>query len=112
MSRMTARALLLLGLLLAAGSCSSRPPSPFVRITSESGRIYYARYDRSLHSDSQGWVTFRDLVTGEQVRLLDGTYTALECPPGEIAVRQDEYLADPTRVPRAEDGFLDPTLAK
>jgi len=109
---MTTRALVLLGLLLAAGACMSAPRAPFVRITSDSGRIYYARYDRSFHSDSEGWVAFRDLVTGEHVRLADGTYTALECPRGEVALRQDEYLGNPRRVPRADDGFVDPTQAE
>lgn len=89
-------------LLLLAAACS-RPQSPFVRIYAEDGRVYYARMDRALYTEAGGFLTFRDLVTKEQVRLPNGTYQALECPPDEVKQRQIEYLNDPTRPPRAED---------
>jgi hypothetical protein len=77
--------------------------SPFVRVTADSGRVYYTRVELSFHSESGGFLTFRDLVTKEDVRLKNGTYTALECPPEEVDVRQREYLDDPSRKPLASD---------
>jgi len=74
-----------------------------VRITAEDGRVYYADTTRTLHSETGGFLSFRDVVTRESVRLKNGTYSAEECPVVEVQVRQDEYLADPTRKPRAED---------
>lgn len=89
-------------MLLCASACS-RPHSPFVRITADDGRVYYADTNRALHSPGGGFLAFRDLVTRENVRLKNGTYRAEECPVVEVQIRQDEYLADPGRKPRAED---------
>lgn len=88
--------LLLLALLAA---CSTHERSPFLRVTHQSGRIYYTRSDRALHSQGGGFLTFRDLVTRESVKLKNGTYTALECPSDEVKVRQNEYLENPRRLP-------------
>lgn len=95
------RAALLLVASFAA--CSSRPPeSPFVRVTADDGRVYYADSERALHSPSGGFLTFRDLVTGETVRLKNGTYQAGICTREEVRERQVEYLQDPRRKPMAE----------
>ena len=95
------RTSLLLPLLLVAACSGSR--SPFLRITSRDGRVYYARQDRALHSPAGGFLTFRDLITREQVRLKNGSYEAQSVPQQEVAIRQQEYIQNPERVPRAED---------
>ena len=95
------RTSILLALLLAAG-CTG-PKSPFLRITARDGRVYYAREDRTLHSPAGGFLTFRDLITRESVRLKNGDYVAQSVPPQEVAIRQQEYIEDPERVPQAED---------
>ncbi|MGH7163341.1 MAG: hypothetical protein ACREID_07640 [Planctomycetota bacterium] len=91
------RPLLLSALLLAA--CRGADRSPFLRIVHNSGRIYYAHVDRTLYSDGGGFLTFRDLVTRESVKLKNGTYKALECPASEVDIRQREYLENPRRLP-------------
>ena len=88
-------------LFLAA--CSGGTRSPFARVTAEDGRVYYARMEISFYTESGGFLTFKDLITREDVRLKNGTYTALECPPEEVEVRQREFLDDPTKVPMAGD---------
>ena len=90
--------------LLLAGACSRTPPSNFVRITDQqSGRVYYANTDRSIHSEAGGFLTFRDLVTKESVRLPNGTYAAEFCPREEVEIRQVEYLRNPDKKPHASD---------
>ena len=49
---------------------------------------------RTLHSEAGGFLTFKDLVTREPVKLENGTYVALICPRSEIEIRQVEYLRD------------------
>jgi hypothetical protein len=90
-------------LAAALAAACSRPDSPFVRITADDGRVYYADTTKTIHSESGGFLAFRDLVTREGVRLKNGSFKAEQCPPNEVQVRQDEYLADPKRLPRAED---------
>jgi len=87
-------------LALAAVSCGGGRRSPYVRITADDGRVYYADQDKALFIASQKFLTFRDLVTKEQVRLDEGTFLAQECPPREVEIRQREYLEDPSRPPR------------
>ena len=98
------RAFLLAFLLLGGcGLFSSGPSSPYLRISvQETGRVYYARIDRAIHSQAGGFFTFRDLVTKEDVRLTNGTYIALECPRQEVSIRQQEYLENGKK-PRIED---------
>ena len=91
---------LFLPLLLAA--CATTETSPYLRVSADDGRIYYAHESRTLHSESGGFLAFKDLVTRESVRLKNGTYRMEPCPQGEVAHRQQEYLSDPTRPPRAE----------
>lgn len=90
-----------LALLVLAAACKSTPNTPYLRVTADDGRIYYAHKDRSLMSDSGGFLAFKDLVTREPVRLKNGTYRAEMCTRGEIAARQREYLDDPKHPPRA-----------
>jgi len=77
--------------------------SPFLRVTADSGRVYYTDMRQAYRSDAGGFLTFRDLVTREDVRLKNGTYHARECPQDEIRLRQMEYMDDPTNKPRIED---------
>lgn len=93
---------LLLPLLFAA-ACGGGPRSPFVRVMADDGRVYYADMDRALHSEHGGFLTFRDLVTGEEVRLKNGTYEAGVVPREEVKLRQLEYLRDPSHPPQASD---------
>ncbi len=95
------RVLALLLPLFAA--CASRPVSPYLRVTADDGRVYYAHTERSIHSEAGGFLTFRDLVTREQVKLKNGSYTAQMCPLDEVKVRQVEYLQDPSKRPMAGD---------
>jgi hypothetical protein len=96
------RRLALLAPLLLAAACGG-PRSPYVRIMADDGRVYYTHEELALHSPSGGFLTFRDLVTREQVQLKNGTYRALECPPSEVDIRQREYLDDPTHKPVISD---------
>lgn len=90
-------------LLAAVAACGGGAQSPFVRVTADDGRVYYARMEISLYTEAGGFLTFRDLVTKEDVRLKNGSYTALECPPEEVDVRQREFIDDPTKRPMAGD---------
>lgn len=93
----------LLLLLPLLGACSGGNRSPFVRITADNGRVYYARWDMALHSPAGGFLSFKDLVTKESVRLKNGTYVAKECPESEVDIRQREYIEDPTHKPVITD---------
>jgi len=90
-------------LLPLLACCAARPQSPFLRVTADDGRVYYAHTERSIHSEGGGFLTFRDLVTREQVKLKNGSYSAQMCHPDEVKVRQVEYLQDPTKKPMASD---------
>lgn len=92
----------LLLLLLLAAACASTP-SPYTRVTADDGRVYYARMDYAFESRTGGFLTFKDLVTREDVRLSNGTYTTAECPREEVEFRQRRYLDDPSRIPMASD---------
>lgn len=102
------RALALVLIFCSLPACRTRrPPSPYVRITAADGRIYYAEHLKALHlsegieEDEPGFITFRDLVTRETVKLRNGTYKAELVPRAEVDVRQREYLESPDRPPRA-----------
>lgn len=96
-------AIALFALLAAGAGCKSPQQSPYLRVTSEDGRVYYADTDRAIHSPTGGFLAFRDLVTRESVRLKNGSYTAQMCPPDEVKIRQVEYLNDPSNKPKASD---------
>ncbi len=89
--------------VLAAMSCGGGQRSPFVRVMTDSGRVYYADMRRTLHSESGGFLAFRCVVTSDMVRLKDGSYRALECPKEEVDARQRQYLRDPSKKPVASD---------
>lgn len=101
------RLLLLVPLLLVA-ACAGGPRQSYVRVTSDDGRVYYSRGVTTLHSQAGGFITFRDLVTMEDVKLKNGTYRAQECPEEEIEVRQREYINDPSHKPVATDYEAEP----
>lgn len=90
---------LFLLLLAACGGMTS----PYARVMADDGRVYYTRMEIAFRSESGGFLTFRDLVTKESVRLKNGSYQALQCPREEVEVRQVEFLDDPTKVPMASD---------
>jgi len=89
--------------LLALGACFGGQHSPFVRLTTRDGRVYYARYEYTIHSSSGGFITFRDLVTREEVRLKNGSYRAAECPQSEVDEAQRKFIDDPSKPPMAAD---------
>ncbi len=98
-------------LAVATVACRSpEPPSPYVRITATDGRLYYAEHINTLHlsrgveEGEPGYLTFRDLVTRETVKLQNGTYQANLVPVQEIEVRQREYLDNPDKPPRVQPG--------
>jgi hypothetical protein len=88
--------------LLLLGACAA-PRSPFTRVTAEDGRLYYVRMDYAFKSVTGGFLTFRDLVTKEDVKLKNGTYSTEECPPEEVEYRQRRFIDDPSRKPMAGD---------
>ena len=92
-----------IALLLSTVACSTGQPSEFVRITAANGRVHYANTNRSIHSEAGGFLTFRDLVTKESVRLKNGTYKAEFCPRAEVEIRQVEYLRNPDKKPHTSD---------
>jgi hypothetical protein len=94
--------------LLVLAACASTPPSPYTRVTADDGRVYYARMDLAFDSRTGGFLSFRDLVTKEDVMLRSGTYTTAECPPEELDFRQRRYLDDPSRKPMAGDPLPPP----
>lgn len=85
----------------------------FLRVVADTGRIYYAETDKALviHDAEDksviGFMTFRDVLTKETVRLENGTYYSMPCPNDEVDVRQHEWLADGTP-PRVVPGFEPP----
>jgi len=89
-------------LLLLAAACGPAR-SPYTRVTADDGRVYYVRLEYTFRSETGGFMTFRDLVTKEDVRLKNGTYTEAECPPAEVDFRQQQFIHDPTRKPMAGD---------
>ncbi len=97
----------LVALLVPVAGCRTTPPSPYLRVVVPNGRVYYAYEGRTLHSEAAGFITFRDLVTRETVKLKNGQYVARECTQHEVDVRQQEYLDDPSRPP-----MMDAEMAK
>jgi len=94
-------------LLLVLAGCATQH-SPYTRVTADDGRVYYVRMDLTFESKTGGFFTFRDLVTKEDVRLVNGSYTTEECPPYELEFRQRRYIDDPTRKPMAGDPLPPP----
>lgn len=99
---MTKLALVLPLLFLACAP--PKPQSPYLRVTEDGGRIYYADARNLLRSETGGFLSFRDLVTNEKVRLTNGTYTAEYVPFSEVQVRRNEHMYQPSKLPRVDDG--------
>ncbi len=91
-------------LLLLLAACIIKSPSanPYLRVTGNTGRLYYTRDSTTLITRT-GYLAFRDLVTGEEVKLRGGTYRVEECSRAEVEVRQLQWLEHPTRVPVRSD---------
>ena len=91
-------------LLLLTTACQrGQPPSPYLRVTEDSGRIYYADQRTLFHSPTAGFLSFRDLVTNESVRLPEGTYRRQEVPFSEIELWRQRYMYNPSRRPHVEN---------
>ncbi len=96
--------------LLLLAACNFKTPSanPYLRVTQNTGRLYYTKDSKTLITRT-GYLAFRDLVTGESVKLRGGTYLVEECSRAEVEVRQLQWLEHPTRVPvRADAPGLTP----
>ena len=90
-------------LLLAAACQKGKPPSPYLRVTADTGRVYYADQRTMFHSPTAGFLSFRDLVTNESVRLQEGTYRGQEVPFSEVERWRHRYMYNPSRRPRVEN---------
>jgi len=92
-------AILAVSVSALAVSCGGGVRTPYVRVVEPKGRMYYAETSRALYTEAGGFVTFRDLVTGEEVRLTNGRYSAIPCSLTEVDKAQSTYIQDPTKVP-------------
>jgi len=97
------RALLLASatLTLLALACGGKARASYVRVVEPGGRAYYTHTTNALYSEAGGFVTFRDLVTREDVRLANGKYAAEPVSEDEVTRAQNAYLADPKKTPSA-----------
>jgi len=93
---------LLPALLLAAACGSSHKYVQYVRVVEPSGRAYYAETSYALYSEAGGFVTFRDLVTSDTVKLTNGRYSATPCSEEEVADAQERWLQDPKKPLQSE----------
>jgi len=103
----------LLATLLAGGCGGSQKRTQYVRVVEPTGRAYYAETSYALYSEAGGFVTFRDLVTREDVRLTNGRYSATPCSEDEVASAQTTYLQNPKKMPQSEfdrEHGLDPRV--
>ena len=94
------RSIVFLALVLAA--CGGRRRVEYVRVVEPNGRAYYTHTTNAIHSEAGGFVTFKDLVTKEDVRLPNGKYSAVPVSEDEVARAQTEYLANPKRKPQGK----------
>ncbi|MHC4937410.1 MAG: hypothetical protein ACYTHK_00390 [Planctomycetota bacterium] len=92
------RTALLLVLLTVA--CGGKRKHYYVRVVEPGGRAYYTHTTNALYSEAGGFVTFRDLVTKEDVRLSNGKYSAEPCSEDAVAEAQTKYLANPKKKPQ------------
>ena len=88
-------------LALALLACGGRSKAYYVRVVEPDGRAYYVHTQDALYSESAGFVTFRDLVTREDVRLPNGRYSAEPCSEEEVSKAQVAYLGNPRKKPKA-----------
>jgi len=92
----------LVGPFLLVGCGGSQKRAQYVRVVEPTGRAYYAETGRSMYSEAGGFVTFRDLVTRDEVKLTNGRYSATPCSEDEVANAQTTYLDNPRKMPEAE----------
>lgn len=92
------RTVVLLGLLLVA--CGGKRKHYYVRVVEPDGRAYYTHTTNALYSESGGFVTFKDLVTKEDVRLSNGKYSAEPISEDAVAAAQTTYLGNPKKKPQ------------
>ena len=92
-------------LVLLAAACGSPrgPTSPYLRVIHTDGRVYYADYRNLLISEAGGFLSFYDIVTGEKVRLANGSYSSKEVQYAEIKSAREAYMYNPSHPPRVED---------
>ena len=89
-------------LLLTAACQKGKPPSPYLRLTADTGRVYYADQRTMFHSPTAGFLSFRDLVTNQSVRLQEGTYRSQEVPFSEVERWRLRYMYNPSKPPSTE----------
>ncbi|MEM8883261.1 MAG: hypothetical protein AAGD14_04260 [Planctomycetota bacterium] len=89
-------------LALVAVACGGKVKRYHVRVVEPDGRKYYAHTDTTLYSEAAGFVTFRDLVTGENVKLTNGDYSAEPCSDEEVNKAQIAWLDNPNKPPMGE----------
>lgn len=89
--------------LLLAACKAPQQQSPYMRVTVlKDGRLYYADARMSIFSDAGGFLSFRDLITGESVRLANGSFEAIPVPYDEVERRRNEYMYNPSKPLYAE----------
>ena len=91
---------LLLTVVLAVGCGGSTKRTQYVRVVEPTGRAYYAETSYAMYSESGGFVTFRDLVTRDTVKLTNGRYSATPCSEDEVADAQTKWLQNPEEAAR------------
>ena len=97
--------LLALPILFVAIACKGvGPPPPYLEITTDTGRLHYADTRNMLHSSAGGFLSFKDLVTGEQVRLAEGTYSPTAVPFDVVERARNDYMYNPSRLPHKNPG--------
>lgn len=79
-------------LLLAACASSDPDESRYVRITSDAGRVYFARRGDIETNERSQSIVFDDLVSGKTVRLDPGTYTMRASSRSEVVRRRTNRL--------------------
>ena len=88
--------------LLAA--CGPKPPqSPYIMIVHISGRVYFGDLRNSLSSETGGFLSFRDMVTGESVRIQQGTFSTKETDWTRIEQARKAYMYNPSNPPNVKD---------
>ena len=79
------------------------PPPPYLQLKVKSGRIYYADTRHMLQSPTGGFLTFKDMVTAESVRLPEGSYEPVPVPFSEIERARDRYMYNPSQPPHVDN---------
>ena len=105
-------AVLLLAAFLATG-CGGSKRAQYLRVVEPDGRAYYAETSRAMYSEAGGFVTFKDLITSEKVRLTNGRYSATPCSEDEVAKAQTTWLQNPKKMLQSDfdrENGMDPRV--